>query len=188
MIRDGGGSHCRRTSSPPRVQDAYKEEKTDPVRSFARWGMPACSASPGGGGGIPKEYGGLGAGYVTYGLLAREVERVDSGYRSMMSVQSLPSLCTRSTPMARKSSARSTCRGWPAGELIGCFGLTEPDAGSDPGGMKTRAEKVPATGYRLTGNKTWISNATDRRRLSSSGRSRLPMTTQIRFFVLEKGL
>src|SRR4029450_13802744 len=100
---------------------------------------------------IPEEYGGLGAGYVTYGLVAREVERVDSGYRSINSVQS--SLVMY--PIHAYGSEEQRLKYLPrlaAGEWVGCFGLTEPDAGSDPGSMTTRAEKV-AEGYRLTGTK-----------------------------------
>ena len=111
---------------------------------------------------LPEEYGGVGASYVAYGLVAREVERVDSGYRSMMSVQSslvmYPDLCL----WLARSSGRNICRRLATGEWIGCFGLTEPDAGSDPAGMKTRAEKIDG-GYRLNGAKTWISNSADRR-------------------------
>jgi len=106
---------------------------------------------------IPEEYGGLGASYVAYGLVAREVERVDSGYRSMMSVQSSLVMF----PIYEYGSEEQRMKYLPklaSGEWIGCFGLTEPDAGSDPGGMLTRAEKT-ATGYRITGSKTWISNA-----------------------------
>ena len=106
---------------------------------------------------IPEEYGGIGANYVTYGLIAREIERVDSGYRSMMSVQS--SLVMY--PIYAYGSEEQRQKYLPqlaTGQKIGCFGLTEPDAGSDPGGMKTRAEKIDG-GYRLTGSKMWISNA-----------------------------
>jgi glutaryl-CoA dehydrogenase len=106
---------------------------------------------------IPAEYGGAGLGYVAYGLVAREVERVDSGYRSAMSVQS--SLVMY--PIHAYGSAEQRAKYLPrlaTGETIGCFGLTEPDAGSDPGGMRTRAEKV-ADGYRLSGAKMWISNS-----------------------------
>jgi len=106
---------------------------------------------------IPEEYGGAGAGYVAYGLVAREVERVDSGYRSMMSVQSslvMYPIHAYGSPEQR----RKYLPGLAAGTLIGCFGLTEPDAGSDPAGMKTRAIKTP-DGYRLTGSKIWITNA-----------------------------
>jgi glutaryl-CoA dehydrogenase len=106
---------------------------------------------------VPEEYGGVGASYVAYGLVAREVERVDSGYRSMMSVQSslvmYPIHAYGSEEQKRKYLPKLA-----TGEWIGCFGLTEPDAGSDPGGMKTRAIKT-ANGYRLSGSKTWISNA-----------------------------
>ena len=106
---------------------------------------------------VPEEYGGLGAGYVTYGLVAREIERVDSGYRSMMSVQSslvmYPIYAYGSEEQRQKYLP-----GLASGLLIGCFGLTEPDAGSDPAGMKTRAEKT-ANGYRITGSKMWISNS-----------------------------
>jgi glutaryl-CoA dehydrogenase len=106
---------------------------------------------------IPVEYGGAGLGYVAYGLVAREVERVDSGYRSAMSVQS--SLVMY--PIHAYGSAEQRAKYLPrlaTGETIGCFGLTEPDAGSDPGGMRTRAERV-ADGYRLSGAKMWISNS-----------------------------
>jgi glutaryl-CoA dehydrogenase len=106
---------------------------------------------------IPEAYGGIGAGYVSYGLVAREVERVDSGYRSMMSVQS--SLVMY--PIYAYGSEEQRQKYLPGlsnGSLIGCFGLTEPDAGSDPGGMKARAEKIDG-GYRLSGTKMWISNA-----------------------------
>ncbi len=106
---------------------------------------------------LPDEYGGAGVGYVAYGLIAREIERVDSGYRSAMSVQS--SLVMY--PIHAYGSEEQRRRFLPqlaSGELVGCFGLTEPDHGSDPGGMKTRARKV-AGGYRLTGAKTWITNS-----------------------------
>ena len=106
---------------------------------------------------IPEEYGGAGLGYVCYGLITRELERVDSGYRSTMSVQSslvmYPIYAYGSEAQRRKYLPKLA-----TGELIGCFGLTEPDHGSDPGSMVTRAEKV-AGGYKLNGAKTWISNA-----------------------------
>ena len=135
----------------PRVIAAYDEEYTDPAifREMGAQGLLGAT--------LPAEYGGIGAGYVSYGLIAREVERVDSGYRSMMSVQSslvmYPIYAYGSEEQRRKYLP-----GLASGELIGCFGLTEPDAGSDPGGMRTHAVKVPG-GYRITGNKTWISNA-----------------------------
>ncbi|MBA4041348.1 MAG: acyl-CoA dehydrogenase, partial [Sphingobium sp.] len=106
---------------------------------------------------IPAEYGGVGASYVAYGLVAREVERIDSGYRSMMSVQSSLVMF----PIYDYGSEEQRCKYLPklaSGEWIGCFGLTEPDAGSDPGGMLTRAEKIDG-GYRISGAKTWISNS-----------------------------
>jgi glutaryl-CoA dehydrogenase len=106
---------------------------------------------------IPEAYGGLGAGYVTYGLVAREIERVDSGYRSMMSVQSslviYPIYAYGSEAQRQKYLPKLI-----SGEWIGCFGLTEPEAGSDPAGMRTRATKLDG-GYRITGSKMWISNA-----------------------------
>ncbi|MBN9071977.1 MAG: acyl-CoA dehydrogenase [Rhizobiales bacterium] len=135
----------------PRIEAAYLEEKTDPA-IFAEMGEAGLLGIT-----IPEEYGGLGANYVTYGLVAREVERVDSGYRSMMSVQSslvmYPIHAYGSEEQRRKYLPKLA-----SGEWIGCFGLTEADAGSDPGGMKTRAEKVSG-GYRLNGSKMWISNA-----------------------------
>ncbi len=106
---------------------------------------------------IPEEYGGIGSGYVSYGLVAREIERVDSGYRSMMSVQSslvMYPIYAYGTEEQRQKYLPKLA----TGEMIGCFGLTEPDAGSDPAGMKTRAEKIDG-GYRLTGAKMWISNS-----------------------------
>ena len=127
----------------------------------------------------------LGAGYVTYGLVAREVERVDSGYRSMMSVQS--SLVMY--PIHAYGSEEQRKKYLPklaSGEWIGCFGLTEPDAGSDPGGMKTRAEKT-ANGYRLTGSKMWISNAPIADVFVVWAKS-AAHDNQIRGFVLEKGM
>ena len=134
-----------------RVTKAFLEETSEP-EIFAEMGEMGLLGST-----IPEEYGGIGAGYVSYGLIAREVERVDSGYRSMMSVQSslvmYPIYAYGSEEQRRKFLP-----GLAAGTLIGCFGLTEPEAGSDPGGMKTRAEKIDG-GYRLTGEKMWISNA-----------------------------
>ncbi|NDV00976.1 acyl-CoA dehydrogenase [Pseudoroseicyclus tamaricis] len=135
----------------PRVQRAYLDETTDPeiFREMGAAGLLGVT--------IPEEFGGIGAGYVSYGMVAREVERVDSGYRSMMSVQSSLVMF----PIHAYGSEEQRAKYLPklaSGEWIGCFGLTEPDAGSDPGGMKTRAEKVEG-GYRLSGAKTWISNA-----------------------------
>mgnify|MGYP001068185296 CR=1 FL=1 len=135
----------------PRIVDAFAEERTDPAifREMGEQGLLGVT--------VPAEYGGAGASYVGYGLVAREIERVDSGYRSMMSVQS--SLVMY--PILAYGSEEQRQRYLPGlarGELIGCFGLTEPDAGSDPAGMRTRARKVDG-GFRLSGSKTWISNA-----------------------------
>ncbi len=135
----------------PRVIEAFESEQTDPeiFREMGEMGLLGTT--------IPEEYGGLGGSYVAYGLVAREIERVDSGYRSMMSVQSslvmYPIYAYGSEEQRRKYLP-----GLASGALIGCFGLTEPDAGSDPAGMKTRAEKVQG-GYVLTGSKMWISNS-----------------------------
>ena len=142
MIRDSARAYAQEKLQP-RVIEAYREEATDPgiFREMGEMGLLGTT--------VPEEYGGVGAGYVSYGLVAREVERVDSGYRSMMSVQSslvmYPIYAYGSEEQRQKYLP-----GLASGELIGCFGLTEPDAGSDPGGMTTRAEKVQG-GYRLTG-------------------------------------
>ncbi|MCO5082874.1 MAG: acyl-CoA dehydrogenase [Rhizobiaceae bacterium] len=164
-----------------RVEDAYLNEKTDPAifREMGEAGLLGVT--------VPEEYGGLGAGYVTYGLIAREVERVDSGYRSMMSVQSslvmFPIHAYGSEEQRKKYLPKLA-----SGEFIGCFGLTEPEAGSDPGGMKTRAEKT-AGGYRLNGSKMWISNSPIAdvfvvwaKLRNAEGKD------EIRGFVLEKGM
>ena len=135
----------------PRVIRAYREETSEPevFRDMGAMGLLGAT--------IPQEYGGLGASYVAYGLIAREVERVDSGYRSMLSVQSslvmYPIYAFGSEAQRRKYLPKLA-----TGEWIGCFGLTEPDAGSDPAGMKTTARKT-ANGYILNGAKMWISNA-----------------------------
>jgi glutaryl-CoA dehydrogenase len=135
----------------PRVIDAYREERTDRAifQEMGALGLLGVT--------LPEEYGCAGASYVSYGLVAREVERVDSGYRSMMSVQS--SLVMYPIYAYGDDTQRKTyLPRLASGEHVGCFGLTEPDAGSDPGGMRTRAERIDG-GYRLTGAKTWISNA-----------------------------
>ncbi len=150
MIRDTARDYAQGRLAP-RAIEAFDKEVTDPVifREMGALGLLGPT--------IPEAYGGVGASYVAYGLIAREVERVDSGYRSMMSVQS--SLVMY--PIHAFGSEEQRLRYLPklaSGEWIGCFGLTEPDAGSDPGGMRTRATKVDG-GYRLNGAKTWISNA-----------------------------
>ena len=150
MIRDSARAYAAEKLAP-RVIAAYREERTDPG-IFAEMGELGMLGAT-----IPEEYGGLGAGYVAYGLIAREVERIDSGYRSMLSVQS--SLVMHPIhAYGSEEQRRKYLPGLAAGTLIGCFGLTEPDAGSDPGGMKTRAERIEG-GYRLSGAKTWISNS-----------------------------
>ncbi|KAB7615472.1 acyl-CoA dehydrogenase [Amylibacter sp. SFDW26] len=150
MIRDSARAYAQ-DKLQPRVIEAYANEQTDPVifREMGEMGLLGAT--------VPEQYGGLGANYVTYGLVAREIERVDSGYRSMMSVQS--SLVMY--PIYAYGSEEQRVKYLPklsSGEFIGCFGLTEPDAGSDPAGMKTRAEKT-ANGYKISGSKMWISNA-----------------------------
>ncbi|MEL7276619.1 MAG: acyl-CoA dehydrogenase [Pseudomonadota bacterium] len=163
----------------PRVTDAYLNESAAP-EIFAEMGAMGLLGIN-----IPEAYGGLGAGYVSYGLVARAIERVDSGYRSMMSVQS--SLVMY--PIYAYGSEEQRTKYLPklaTGEWIGCFGLTEPDAGSDPAGMKTRAEKTE-DGYRLTGAKMWISNAPFADVFVVWAKSEAH-GGRIRGFVLEKGM
>jgi glutaryl-CoA dehydrogenase len=150
MVQDTAHAYAQQKLAP-RVLDAFRNEKTDPAifREMGELGLLGPTISP--------DYGGAGLGYTAYGLIAREVERVDSGYRSMMSVQS--SLVM--VPIETFGSEAQKLKYLPklaSGEWIGCFGLTEPDHGSDPGSMATRAKKVDG-GYSLTGSKTWISNA-----------------------------
>ena len=136
----------------PLVDDMYANEGVAPGL-FAHFGEAGLLGAT-----IPEAYGGADAGYVSYGLVAREIERIDSGYRSMMSVQS--SLVMH--PINQFGTEEQKQKYLPKlarGEWIGCFGLTEPEAGSDPGGMTTRAEALPGGGYRLNGAKMWISNA-----------------------------
>ena len=150
MLRDAARSFAQDRLQPG-VTAAYRDAVTAP-EIFAQMGDAGLLGLT-----IPEEYGGLGAGYVTYGLVAREIERVDSGYRSMMSVQSslvMYPIYAYGSPEQR----RKYLPGLAAGTLIGCFGLTEPDAGSDPAGMKTVARKT-GDGYVITGTKMWISNA-----------------------------
>ena len=150
LVRDSAREFAQRELLP-RVTEAYLAEHTDPGLFAQMGGMGLLGST------IPASYGGAGASYVGYGLVAREIERVDSGYRSMMSVQS--SLVMY--PIHAYGSEEQRAAYLPRlarGELIGCFGLTEPDAGSDPAGMRTRAEPI-AGGHRLSGAKTWISNS-----------------------------
>jgi glutaryl-CoA dehydrogenase len=150
MVRDSTRGFAQ-SYLMPRVVEAYREEKYDPnlMREMGKLGLLGST--------IPEEYGGAGLGYVAYGLIARELERVDSGYRSTMSVQSSLVMYPIHA-YGSDAQRRKYLRKLASGELIGCFGLTEPDHGSDPGSMVTRAEKV-AGGYKLNGAKTWISNA-----------------------------
>ena len=150
MVQDTAHTYAQEKLAP-RVLEAFRNEKTDPeiFREMGELGLLGPTIDP--------EYGGAGLGYVAYGLIAREVERIDSGYRSMMSVQS--SLVM--VPIDAFGSEEQKKKYLPklaTGEWIGCFGLTEPNHGSDPGSMATRAKKVDG-GYSLTGSKTWISNA-----------------------------
>lgn len=150
MMRDAAYAYAQERLQP-RVINAFKDEHTDP-KVFCEMGEMGLLGIT-----IPEKYGGLGGSYVTYGLVAREIERVDSGYRSMMSVQS--SLVMY--PIFAYGSDEQRLKYLPKlakGEWIGCFGLTEPDAGSDPAGMKTTAKKT-ANGYLLNGSKMWISNS-----------------------------
>jgi glutaryl-CoA dehydrogenase len=178
MLRDASRTFAE-INLAPRVIDDYRDEVAAP-EIFQQMGDAGLLGIT-----VPEEYGGLGAGYVTYGLVAREVERVDSGYRSMMSVQSslvmYPIYAYGSEEQRQKYLP-----GLAAGTLIGCFGLTEPDAGSDPAGMKTRAEKT-ATGYRLTGSKMWISNSPFADVFVVWAKSEAH-GGKIRGFILEKGM
>ncbi|TPM08927.1 acyl-CoA dehydrogenase [Mesorhizobium sp. B2-3-11] len=180
MVRDGAAAFAA-DKLAPRIEEAYLNETFDTAifREMGEAGLLGIN--------IPEEFGGLAASYVTYGLVAREVERIDSGYRSMMSVQSslvmYPIYAYGSDEQRKKYLPKLA-----SGEWIGCFGLTEPDAGSDPGGMKTRAEKT-ANGYKLSGSKMWISNAPVAdvfvvwaKLKGENGKD------EIRGFVLEKGM
>ena len=181
MVRDAAHAYCQ-DKLLPRVTEAFRHEKTD-VSVFREMGQLGLLGPT-----IPAEYGGPGLNYVAYGLIAREVERVDSGYRSMMSVQSslvmVPIFEFGTEPQKRKFLPKLA-----SGEWIGCFGLTEPNHGSDPASMATRARKV-AGGYSLTGSKMWISNSPIAdvfviwaKEVDESGK-----VGAIRGFVLEKGM
>ncbi|WP_421697031.1 acyl-CoA dehydrogenase [Ancylobacter sp.] len=150
LVRDTARDYAQEKLLP-RVTAAYMEERFDREIMSEMGALGLLGPT------IPEEYGGAGLGYVSYGLVAREVERVDSGYRSAMSVQS--SLVMH--PINAYGSEEQKRKFLPklaTGELVGCFGLTEPDAGSDPAGMRTRAEKIDG-GYRLSGAKMWITNS-----------------------------
>ena len=150
MVRDTARGYAQ-DKLFPRVLTAYREERFDREIMSEMGALGLLGAT------VPEEYGGAGLGYVAYGLIAREVERVDSGYRSAMSVQSslvMHPILAYGTPAQRRKYLPKLARG----EIVGCFGLTEPDHGSDPGSMVTRAEKAKG-GFVLNGAKTWISNS-----------------------------
>ncbi|MDN3644803.1 acyl-CoA dehydrogenase [Pontixanthobacter aestiaquae] len=178
MIRDAAHGFAQ-SELQPRVQEAYRNETSAP-ELFPLMGQAGLLGAT-----IPEEYGGADASYVSYGLIAREIERVDSGYRSMASVQS--SLVMH--PIYAYGSAEQCQKylpGLASGELIGCFGLTEPDAGSDPGSMRTYAKK-DGDGYSLSGAKTWISNSPFADVFVVWAKSEAH-ADGIRGFVLEKGM
>ncbi len=176
MIADAAREYAQGKLAP-RVHEAYRSETTDPTifREMGELGLLGIT--------IPEEYGGANLNYVSYGLIAREIERVDSGYRSMMSVQS--SLVM--VPIYEFGSEAQRQKYLPklaTGEWIGCFGLTEPNYGSDAGGMITRAKKVPG-GFSLTGSKMWISNSPIADVFVVWAKND---EDQIRGFILEKGM
>ena len=150
MVQDSARAYCQ-DKLLPRVQEAFRHEKTD-VSIFREMGELGLLGPT-----IAEEYGGAGLNYVCYGLIAREVERVDSGYRSMMSVQG-SLVMVPIEAVATEEQKQKYLPKLATGELIGCFGLTEPNHGSDPGSMVTRARKVEG-GYSLSGAKTWITNS-----------------------------
>ena len=178
MIRDTARAYAQ-DKLAPRIREAYANEHTD-RRIFNEMGELGLLGAT-----LPEQYGGVGANYVSYGLVAREVERVDSGYRSMMSVQSSLVMF----PIHAYGSEDQRMRWLPklaTGELVGCFGLTEPEAGSDPGGMRTRAEKIDG-GYKLSGEKMWITNSPIADVFVVWAKSDAH-DGKIRGFVLEKGM
>ncbi|MFL6787243.1 MAG: acyl-CoA dehydrogenase [Sphingomicrobium sp.] len=178
MVRDTAEAYAQ-DSLQPRVTEAYLNENFDReiLREMGNLGLLGAT--------IPPQYGGAGLGYVSYGLIARAVERVDSGYRSAMSVQS--SLVMHPIHAYGSEEQRNKyLPGLAKGELVGCFGLTEPDAGSDPGGMRTRAAKT-ADGYKLSGSKMWITNSPIADLFVVWAKSE-EHGGAIRGFVLEKGL
>jgi glutaryl-CoA dehydrogenase len=178
MIRDAAHAFAE-AELAPRIEADYLEEKTDPsiFRAMGKAGLLGLT--------LPEEYGCAGANYVSYGLVNREVERVDSGYRSMMSVQSslvmYPIYAYGNDAQRKKYLPRLA-----TGEIIGCFGLTEPDSGSDPGSMTTHAERADG-GYVLRGGKTWISNAPIADVFIVWAKSKAH-DDAIRGFILEKGM
>ncbi|MBP6020365.1 MAG: acyl-CoA dehydrogenase [Burkholderiaceae bacterium] len=150
MVRDAARAYAQ-DKLAPRVLDAFRNEKTD-TAIFTEMGELGLLGAT-----IPEEYGGAGLNYVSYGLIAREVERIDSGYRSMMSVQS-SLVMVPINEFGTKAQKEKYLPKLASGEWIGCFGLTEPNHGSDPGNMDTRAVKT-ANGYKISGTKMWITNS-----------------------------
>ncbi|MGI9374646.1 MAG: acyl-CoA dehydrogenase [Tsuneonella suprasediminis] len=178
MIRDAAHAFAQ-SELQPRVIEAFEEERDAP-ELFPLMGQAGLLGAT-----VPEEYGGAGASYVAYGLIAREIERVDSGYRSMASVQSSLVMYPIHA-YGSEEQKRKYLPGLASGQLIGCFGLTEPDAGSDPGSMKTVAKK-DGDGYILNGSKTWISNAPFADVFVVWAKSEAH-GGKIRGFVLEKGM
>ncbi|HVM38122.1 MAG TPA: acyl-CoA dehydrogenase [Sphingomicrobium sp.] len=178
MVRDTAEAYAQEQLQP-RVTEAFLDESFDREILREMGGLGLLGAT------IPENYGGAGLGYVSYGLIARAVERVDSGYRSAMSVQS--SLVMHPIhAYGSEEQRRKYLPGLAKGDLVGCFGLTEPDAGSDPGGMRTRADRT-ASGYRLTGSKMWITNSPIADLFVVWAKSE-SHGGRIRGFVLEKGM
>lgn len=175
MVRDSAEQFAQ-DKLAPRVLEAFRHEKTDPAifREMGETGLLGAM--------IPEQYGGGGLNYVSYGLIAREVERVDSGYRSMMSVQS-SLVMVPINEFGTEAQKQKYLPKLASGEWIGCFGLTEPNHGSDPGAMITRARKVEG-GYSLTGAKMWITNSPIADVFVVWGKDD---AGDIRGFVLEKG-
>jgi glutaryl-CoA dehydrogenase len=181
MIRDAARAYCR-DKLAPRVQEMFRKELVDTsiFREMGELGLLGPT--------IPTEYGGAGLNYVSYGLVAREIEYIDSGYRSMASVQS-SLVMVPINEFGTEAQKQKYLPKLASGEFIGCFGLTEPDHGSDPGSMATRAYKVDG-GYKLKGSKMWITNSPIAdvfvvwaKEVSEGG-----AVGQIRGFVLEKGM
>ncbi len=175
MVRDTARAYAQEKLMP-RVRDAFRNETNDPA-IFVEMGALGLLGST-----LPPEYGGAGLNYVCYGLVAREIERVDSGYRSMMSVQSslvMFPIYTYGSEAQRTKYLAPLARG----ERIGCFGLTEPDHGSDPGSMESRARSVDG-GFRVSGAKTWISNSP----IADVFVVWAKLDGVVRGFILEKGM
>ncbi|MDQ2953365.1 MAG: acyl-CoA dehydrogenase family protein, partial [Pseudomonadota bacterium] len=175
MVRDTARGYAQ-DKLFPKVIAAYREERVDRAIISEMGDLGLLGPT------IPEEYGGAGLGYVAYGLITREIERVDSGYRSTLSVQSslvMHPIYSYGTEAQRKKYLPRLARG----EIVGCFGLTEPDHGSDPGSMTTRAEKVSG-GFRLTGAKTWISNAP----IADLAIVWAKLDSVIRGFIVERGI